>query len=301
MTGNGTALVNIDVGELSKTATVLIEKISGAIGGVAEPWQIRRIAEAKADAAKIEAVAEIDISKLHRRALQRFINEEAKKQNNIELITAKALPDVKPDAQPQNMEDDWIANFFDKCRLISNEEMQALWSKVLAGEANSPGTYSKRTVNFLGSLDKSDATLFQSLCSFSWNIEKLRPLIYNEGDEMYNKYGINFDSLKHLDGIGLLSFDPVVGYKLANLPKVVPIFYYGTPLIMELKNENNNELKIGNVLLSKMGQELAPICGAKPIPEFFDFIINECKNKMGFKIIFPVDSAEQEQPKDAPI
>jgi hypothetical protein len=41
-------------------------------------------------------------------------------------------------------------------------EMQNLWAQVLAGEANSPGTYSKRTVNFLSSLDKKDAALIYS-------------------------------------------------------------------------------------------------------------------------------------------
>jgi Protein of unknown function (DUF2806) len=48
--------------------------------------------------------------------------------------------------------DDWITNFFDKCRIVSDEEMQQIWAKVLAVEANKPGTYSKRTVNFLSSV-----------------------------------------------------------------------------------------------------------------------------------------------------
>ncbi len=43
---DGTSLVNI--GELSKPATVLVEKISDAVGGIAKPWQIRRIAKAEA-------------------------------------------------------------------------------------------------------------------------------------------------------------------------------------------------------------------------------------------------------------
>lgn len=294
---DSTALVNI--GELSKPATVLIEKISDAIGGIFKPWQIRRVAQAEGEAERIKAVAQIEISKLQRRALQRFVAEEAKKQSNIESITAKALPDVEQNAQPQNMEDDWITNFFDKCRLISNEEMQVLWSKVLAGEANSPGTYSKRTVNFLGSLDMSDATLFQSLCSFGWTIGKLTPLIYDVSAEIYNKYGINFGSLKHLDEIGLLSFDSLAGYSLMQLPKNIGIVYYGKPLIIEFGNEKDNELKLGHVLLSKVGQELAPICGAKPIPEFFDFVLDECKSKMGLKILSPISSEEQEQPNNA--
>ena len=47
--------------------------------------------------------------------------------------------------------------------------MQILWARVLAGEANAPGTYSKRTVNLLSDFDKSDAELFTKLCGFGWH------------------------------------------------------------------------------------------------------------------------------------
>ncbi|MCI0475283.1 MAG: DUF2806 domain-containing protein, partial [Anaerolineales bacterium] len=106
----GITLANI--GELSKPATVLIEKISDAIGGIFRPHQIRRIAEAEAQAEKIKAVSQIEITDLQRRALQRFMIEEAKKQDNIETITRKALGDVKDDARPGEIEDDWITHFF---------------------------------------------------------------------------------------------------------------------------------------------------------------------------------------------
>ncbi|MGO9633300.1 MAG: DUF2806 domain-containing protein, partial [Steroidobacteraceae bacterium] len=59
-------------------------------------------------------------------SLSRFVIEEAKKQYNIEAITEKALPLLGEGASPQNIEDDWIAHFFDRCRLISDEEMQGL-------------------------------------------------------------------------------------------------------------------------------------------------------------------------------
>lgn len=285
MTDN-TSLVNI--GELSKPATVLIEKISDAVGGIAKPWQIRRVAKAEAEADKIRAIAHIEIDELQRRALQRFVAEEAKKQSNIEEITAKALPQVKDEARPENIEDDWITNFFDKGKLISDDEMQILWSKVLAGEANSPGTYSKRTVNFLGSLDKSDAFLFQSLCSFGWAIGNVVPLIYELGAEIYAKHDINFGSLKHLDEIGLLSFDNLGGYKRIHLPKKIRVGYYGKSIEIEFENESDNELNIGKVLLSKIGQELAPICGSKPIPEFFDFTIEDWTIKKGMNVSSPI-------------
>lgn len=277
----------INVGELSKPASVLIEKVSEAIGGIFKPWQIRRVAEAEADAEHIRATAEIEITKQQRRALTRLIAEEAKKQNNIEKITAMALPEIKAGAKPQEMEDDWITNFFDKCRLITNEEMQILWSRVLAGEANAPGKFSKRTVNFLGSLDKSDALLFQALCCFSWYIGGVYPIIYDTKAGIYKEKGIDFATIKHLDEIGLLSFDNLSGYKLLGLRKKITVFYFGKPVELEFEKESDNELDIGIVILSKVGQELSSICGSKPFPNYFDYIIEKWKEKNKLKISFP--------------
>jgi len=143
-----------NLGELTKPATVLIEKISDAVGGIFKPYQIVRVAKAEAEAGRIQADARIQITDLHRRAMHRFLEEEAKKQSNIEAVTRKALPLLSEGSCPQNVEDDWITNFFDKSRIVSDEDMQRLWSGVLAGEANNPGTFSKRTVNLLADLDK---------------------------------------------------------------------------------------------------------------------------------------------------
>lgn len=269
----------INLGELSKPATVLIEKISDAVGGIFKPHQIKRIAEAEAEAEKIRALADIEIKDLQQRALVRFVAEETKKQANIETITLKALEDVKDEARPQDMEDDWIANFFDKCRLISDEEMQSLWAKVLAGEANAPGKFSKRTVNFLSSIDKSDAILFTQLCGFGWFIGNVVPLIYDVQHEIYISRGITFNALKHLDEIGLLSFEHLTGYRRIHLQEVIAVHYYGTPINIKFKKQNDNELDIGKVLLSKTGQELASISGSKPVESFINYIIEEWTKK----------------------
>ena len=140
------------LGDLSKPATVLVEKISNAVGGIFKPYQIVRVAKAEAEAERIRAESQIQVTALHRRALRRFLEEETKRQSNIEDITQKALPLLKEESSPQNVEDDWVTNFFDKCRIVSDEDMQRLWSRVLAGEANAPGAFSKRTVNLLADL-----------------------------------------------------------------------------------------------------------------------------------------------------
>ena len=78
------------------------------------------------------------------------------------------MPRLHEDANPESVDNDWIVNFFDKSRIVSDSEMQELWSRVLANEANSPGSYSKRTVNFLSDMDKNEAESFTKLCGFVW-------------------------------------------------------------------------------------------------------------------------------------
>jgi hypothetical protein len=278
----GKALIN--VGELSKPATVLIEKISDAIGGIFRPYQMRRVAEAEANAEKIRAVSKIEVTDLHRRAMHRFLEEEGKKQENIENITSKALPNVDGNSTPEKIENDWLINFFDKCRLVSDAEMQNLWAKVLAGEANKPGKFSKRTVSLLSSLDKTDALLFQNFCSFRWMIGDGVPLIYDEQDQIYVKNGINFAAIKHLVEIGLISHNGLTGYRLQLEKKRVAITYYGHRVLIEFSQEKDNELLLDKVLLSKAGQELGEICGSKPCDGFKDYVINKWK-ALGLKVM----------------
>jgi len=282
MSNGGGSLINL--GDISKPATVLIEKISEAIGGVFKPYQIRRVAQAEAEAEKIREIARIEVTDLQRRAMQRFIHEEEKKQANIESITRLALPELSQDAKPQDVQNDWITNFFDKCRLISDGEMQSLWAKVLAGEANTPGKYSKRAVAVLSSLDKSDAELFRKLCSFGWCFGPVHviPLVYDAGADIYAKAGLNFMGLSHLNDIGLIRFDNFSGFKSKGLRKKLAVSYYGTTMIVEFPKPEGNEFILGCVLLSKAGEELAPLCDAEPHPGFLDYIV-ETWRKRGLK------------------
>ncbi len=224
-----------NIGDLTKPATVLIEKISEAVGGIFRPYQLVRVAKAEAEA-------------------------------------QRALPLLKDDASPGNVANDWITNFFDKSRIVSNVEMQELWSRVLAGEANAPGTFSRRTVNLLADLDKGDAELFMKLCGFGWMIGNVVPLIFDVEAAIYNEQGIHFNSLIHLESLSLIQFDNIGGYLRRRLPKRVRVFFYGRPVELTLPNDTINELDIGHVLLTKAGQELAPICGATPVETFFDFV-----------------------------
>ncbi|MFB1077635.1 hypothetical protein C5F63_10955 [Photobacterium damselae subsp. damselae] len=266
---NSTSLVNL--GELSKPANTLIEKVSSAIGGVFEPWQIKRVAKAEAEASLIKAESEIKINDLHRRAMHRFIEEEANRQENMEEITKKSIPHLDETSNPANMEDDWLTNFFDKSRIVSDEEMQTIWANVLAGEANTPGSFSRRTVNLLSDLDKRDAELFQTLCKFGWRFGSFTPLIFDIQAPIYNELGINFSTLSHLDSLGLIQFNPLSGFSRHELPEELTLVYCGRPLALEMKN-GKNELPIGSVMLSQAGLELAQVVQVSGVDGFFDYV-----------------------------
>lgn len=127
----GNSLINL--GDLSKPATVLIEKVSNAVGVIYEPYHIKRKARAEAEAEKIKALAKIELTELEQRALDRFVHQETRKQANIEQITAQAAASLPSDAQVENLDEDWIAHFFKQCDTVSDKEMQSLWARLLSG------------------------------------------------------------------------------------------------------------------------------------------------------------------------
>ena len=268
-------LLNLD--SLSKPANTLIEKISNAAGVLFEPHHIKRVAKAKAEAARIEAQSEIEVTDLHRRAARRWIEEEAQRQKNMEAIAAKALPQLNDNAKPDSIENDWIVNFFDKSRTISDEEMQSLWARVLAGEANAPGAFSKRTVNSIADLDKQEAILFTQLCGFVWKLPgRAIPLVFDDSEKIYNRVGINFESLAHLESIGLIQHNDAGSYRLIGTSKRFRMVYYGRSVSLDLPK--GKEIEVGMAILTRIGRELAPICGSKPVDGFWEYVMNRWKN-----------------------
>jgi hypothetical protein len=275
--GEGTSIVNL--GELSKPATVLIEKISDAVGGVFRPWQIKRVAEAEANAEIIRAKGaaqselarakgQVELEELHERAFRRLVGGEAKKQENMEAVISKALPQLDENADPGAVSDDWLVQVLEKVRLVSDNEMQDLWAKILADEVNHPGRFSKRTINFVDSLDKTDAILFTELCRYIWVVAESSavPLVYRELDHpIYQANGINFGALSHLETIGLVNFAPTTGYLRREIPKRLAVAYFGQPYVLEFPSEKN-ALDIGVLILTQVGFQLAPIAAAKSKP-----------------------------------
>jgi hypothetical protein len=233
--------------ETVSVAKLLIEKVSLAVEGVAAPMQIKRIARAEAEADIIKAKGEVEASiirakgeteenviraysEIEVRSILRLINESTRHQRNIENILATSFPKLKATANPSAMDDDWVTNFFDKCRNVSNGQMQQLWAKILAGEANNAGAFSNRTVSLLADLEKRDAEALALVCSYGVGDGNEIPIIFVQAP-IYKLFGPKlWQSIQRLKGMGLLNFDLLgqIHTPCNDLPnKIMTVKYFG--------------------------------------------------------------------------
>lgn len=78
--------------------------------------------------------------------------------------------------------------------------------------------------------------------------------------------------MSHLETLGLLQFNHLSGFRRLRIPKVATVFYYGRPVTLTFPKDSDNDFELGKVLLSRAGQQLAPVCAPTPVEGFFEYV-----------------------------
>jgi hypothetical protein len=232
--------------ELTKVANNLINKISKAIGTSYEPTHIKRMAKADAAARIIAAQTEIEITDLQRRAAARWLYEEERHQENLEEITRAAIPHLTDDGKADEIDDDWLASFLNHAKKVSDKDMQNLWAKILAGQANAPGSFRKQALLTVSLLEKTDADLFVKLCQFGFNFGDFIPVIFDTSAAIYRAHGLTFEAISHLDDIGLATFNSMGGFSRVGVPRQFNIAYANRAYLVSMP-ENEVHFPYGQV------------------------------------------------------
>jgi hypothetical protein len=178
-----------DLAGLSEPLKKLIEVVSTGVGALSKPYLIRKTADAKAyeintiaqaikdnqyDLKNIEfqeeklSLISLDNNSLKNelsledRTQRRIEFKEQKRQQNIESITQKAAEDLESEknVSDEPVSEDWTSRFFNYAEDISNEEMQGIWGRILAGEIKKPKSYSLRALDILRNLSTEEAEIF---------------------------------------------------------------------------------------------------------------------------------------------
>lgn len=267
------SLIDLSLSGLSKPGTKLIEKVSDALGVLYEPTRIRKKAKAEADAKRTELVSKLELEGIEKRAVERFIKRESKRQKNIENITIQAAKNLSDTDNLADIEEDWIEAFFKECEDINDEKMQTLWSRILSEESKSKGSFSRRTLKLLSTLNREEANLITFFGKFVWQASTLIPIILK--NESGKTEDINFNQLAILDSLGVIQQG--FGYNLTYNNKIGHVLYYGIPVSVEFQRDDPKTwtFSTGPALLTPIGAELMKICGATPDFDYFRKVIEK--------------------------
>ncbi len=104
-------------------------------------------------------------------------------------------PSKLPAQLPSN---EWNAHFYDSSKDCSDDNIRVIWSKILAGEIQSPGKYYKRTLTNLKQIEMHEAEWFVELCKYS--IENCQVPAFVSANDM-----IPYNQLQSLMDCGFLN------------------------------------------------------------------------------------------------
>lgn len=180
---------------------------------------------------------------------------------NLINIGEKAAKYIDPNKSNNTATDnDVFWGLIDHSKNISDEEMQELIAKIIAGEYNQPGTYSMSTLQIIKMLDRNELQLFEKMGSLVINSDEIPQALFNFGEkvqEMMHRFGIDFGSLQALQSLGLVLPNDMTRSVPNPDKKLYVITYFDKKFIFEPENENYQKIKIpGFYGLSVVGTQL---------------------------------------------
>lgn len=284
------------INALNQPTQKLIDAVSGAIGKVYEPrykkkmtdaeaYEIEKIGKAIRDNCDMPIVynqdgtLQIDTSdyeSLIKRTGLRLAFQEVKKQENIESVVDNAYQLLEQEETVSNepVDNGWIIRFMNSVSDISDEDLQLLWSKILAGEVKKPNTYSLRTLEVLKNMSKSEADLFQKIS------ELITDDFIINNEHLTKKYGITYSDILKLDDCGLINSDGMISRTITLHDKKVIlqtddyVFIYN-----ELGKVDRPQIKLDVFLLTEAGRSISAILGNKSENDYFFDLCRHIKSK----------------------
>jgi uncharacterized repeat protein (TIGR03899 family) len=273
----------------------LIDVISKAIGTLYKPRAIRREADAKAyeieiiERAKARALAEgkeIDADTNYK-IQERLLHKEMERQQNIDKVVEIAAEQLSQDTTISDdpVDKDWSVRFFDIVQDISNQEMQGLWGRILAGETKKPSSFSLRTLELLRNLSKEEAECFIKFGQLSIETPNNVVLLSFSNEKLLKeKYHLQFNERLLLEELGLLAANDLQ-LTLESPPgkKAKISFTMGDTVVVVEAEENTPKNSVDILAFTQIGKELLKLIEIKPELDYIQLFASKLRQK-GVKI-----------------
>ena len=268
----------------SPAAKALIEKISNGVGRLYDPIHARRMNKVESKNRIEEAKTDQEVARIT--AEGRHVNE----QINIDEIAQMAASMLSVQAKPDEIHQDWLNRARDMMKCVEDRDMQGLWAKIVAGEADSPGRFSYRVLEEVSRLSKEKANAFTKLAGYVWCwtyadgevkpilvIDTSNPLVRDPNGTLIQT------SLIRYFANGVQRFSNCQG-------KVVHLQYFGSRCQLKILTDDGFALNTedDNFVLSDIGEALFPICGGSPIPGEFETMVEKWSQRDGLAVVSTV-------------
>lgn len=264
----------------------LINKIADATGWIATHSTPAR----EAVNTYIKEIQESDYDPITKAALISNAKKTIKEYKNQNAIVQNAVQFMLPSAKSAEVDEDWMAQFMDKARLVSDSEIQIIWGRILAEECNYPNSVPKGLLHVLEQMDRKTATDFSNLCSVAVVLkdedgEVICPIVVlGKHNKFYDALGLNYDALVNLAAAGLIEQDCSVDTGIYIQDKLVQ------PGVIKYHDQEYNlpadvtEIHTGCVIFTRLGQALCRVIPAKKHENFFEGICiphweDQCENR----------------------
>lgn len=275
----------------------LIEVISQGIGTLYKPRAIRKEADAEAykigviEKAKAIASADskiIDLD-LYDNIQNRIIYQEKRKQENIDTIVEVAAEQLNQEENvaQEKVEPDWTTKFFNIAQDISDDEMQKLWGRILAGEIKQPKSYSLRALELLKNLTKKEAQTFAKLSNLAITTGEGKFVINNDnGKTLKEIFGITLDDILLLTEIGLIVNMPNVAFPIGghSISQMETLIYGKKGIVIE-RPANTLRQSVHILPLTNIGIELSKLIDNEANIEYIKLICSSF-SQPGSKIVY---------------
>jgi uncharacterized repeat protein (TIGR03899 family) len=257
---------------LSEPIVKLIECVQSTTGVLYEPTRIRRKAEAEADALLIFAKADIQKNELLQRTAIRILKTETKRQENIDSVVDSAIEYLPAKVSLDRPDNDWLNNFFEECKDVSDSEIQQLWGRILANEVATPGQVSRRTLSILKMMTKVEAEQFCKICSMAFHSSDGDTFIpvSDETEILIADAGISLDDCKELDTLGLVHTGPMLAIVFH---KKLEMRYFEKRFKIELPPAVPQRI-VTSYILTKPGKELLKVINIRPDYDLIEKVLN---------------------------
>lgn len=204
-----------------------------------------------------------------------------KEYENCKKAAENAKKYLREGAEPKKIDEDWLNFYFDKVRIVSDEMVRDIWSRILAEEVNEQGTVSLSLLHILSIMSKEQATVFSNIARFcmrEYMGTKIHPLIFlSTNVDAYENSKITHKKLRELERLGLID----CSFKNEYIFRKKKVLVSGNHVITLYGDPNNeNKIKAGNVIFTEDGATLYSIVSDTLIkyrPDILDFSVSKFK------------------------